>query len=631
MESRHYLVGTAGHVDHGKTELIRALSGMNTDRLKEEQQRGISIELGFAHTVLPSGREIGIVDVPGHERFVRQMLAGAGGMDVVLLVIAADEGVMPQTREHLDILTLLEIPRGLVVLNKIDLVDEEWLELIKDEVREDLKDSVFDKAPVCPVSATTGEGVPELKRLIDQLLDEVESKNADGPVRLPLDRVFSIQGFGTVVTGTLYSGRLQLGQDVAVEPAHLMSKVRSLQVHGHKVEQAQAGQRVAVNLAGLEVSEVEKGAVLVTPHVFRVGTILDIKVQSLISTDKPIVQRQRLRFHLGTAEILGRIHLLDREELNPGEEGYAQILLESPVLAAAKDRFVLRFYSPAHTIAGGKVLGVAEFKHKRYKDSVLSRLRLMDQGNPLELLERELSEPKGLPDLAGHFQLPQDQLQQLMEELKEKGRIELWLESSQSLYWSKAAAQAWRIRLLEVVSNYVLSFPLRRGIGREELKTRLRVTWPHPLWQAVLEQGAEAGYYRLSGGKILPPEELPLPPRLIKPLSCLSERWASTRLMPPDLESVAVECQIRRQDAGEYAQFLCESGEWILANGFYFTRVALEDAETALVRHLKERGEVSVAEVRELWQTSRKYAVPLLEYFDQKHVTRRQGDKRVGY
>ncbi|MHB1652539.1 MAG: selenocysteine-specific translation elongation factor [Desulfitobacteriaceae bacterium] len=631
MENKNYLVGSAGHVDHGKTEMIRALSGIDTDRLKEEKQRGISIELGFAHMVLPSGREVGIVDVPGHERFVRQMLAGAGGMDIVLLVIAADEGIMPQTREHLDILTLLKIPRGIVVLNKIDLVDLEWLELMKEEVREGLKDTAFAEAPLCPVSAVTGEGISELKEMIDQLLNQVESKKVSGPTRMPLDRVFSIQGFGTVVTGTLYNGTVEIGQDVAIEPAHLISKVRSLQVHGQKVSSAQAGQRVAVNLAGLEVAEVEKGAVLVAPNSFQVGNILDLKVQSLSSVDKPIVQRQRLRFHLGTAEILGRIHLLDREEIAPGEEGYAQIILESPVLAAPKDRFVLRFYSPARTAAGGEVLGVAEFKQKRFKESVLAVMRLKDQGNPLDLLERELSEPKSLSEVAGQFHIALTELEEWLQELEEFKRVEVWTEDNQSLYWGKTAAEAWRVKLLEAVRGYSKAYPLRGGIGREELKSKMGVSWPHHLWQAVLELGAERGYYRLAGGKILPPEEVQVPPHLAKQVACLVARWHTSGLMPPELEMAAAECQIQRRDAGEFAQYLCDTAEWTAVNGLYFTSEALEEAKRKLFQYLQVHAEVSVAEVRELWGTSRKYTVPLLEYFDQQHITRRAGDKRVLY
>lgn len=631
MENRHYLVGTAGHVDHGKTELIRALSGIETDRLKEEKQRGISIELGFAHMILPSGREVGIIDVPGHERFVRQMLAGAGGMDIVLLVIAADEGIMPQTKEHLEILTLLEIPRGIVVLNKIDLVDNEWLDLMIEEIKEQLHETAFVNAPICPVSSLTGEGMLQLKQVIDGLLDEVESKKANGPARMPLDRVFSIQGFGTVVTGTLYSGTLHLGQDVAIEPAHLLSKVRSLQVHGEKVTSVQAGQRVAVNLAGVEVAEVEKGAVLATPQAFRVGNILDIKVQVLPSVEKPIIQRQRLRFHLGTAEILGRIHLLDREELQAGEEGYAQIILEVPVLAAPNDRFVFRFYSPAHTIAGGKVLGVSEFKQKRCREPVLSLMKMKDQGNPLELLERELAEPKTVTEIKDIFHLTSDETESLLQELEKDNRVEVWLQDSQTLFWSKRPAEIWREKLLNNVRTYLKANPLRIGIGREELKNRMGVQWPHHLWQSILEQGAERGYCRLAGGKIQPPEGVELSPELARQAACLTRHWQKAGLMPPDLEAIGAECQIRNRDTAEFALFLCDTGKWIAISGFYFASKSLEDGKKKLLEYLQTHGEVSVAEVRELWGTSRKYAVPLLEYFDQQHITRRVGDKRVAF
>ena len=626
---RHYLIGTAGHVDHGKTELIRALSGMDTDRLKEEKQRGISIELGFAHMDLPSGRVVGIVDVPGHERFVRQMLAGAGGMDVVLLVIAADEGIMPQTREHLDILSLLAIPRGIVVLNKIDLVDDEWLELVEEEIKEQLVGTPFADASIFKVSALTGSGIPELKQGIDTVLDAVESKKAAGPARLPLDRVFSVAGFGTVVTGTLYSGSLEVGQDIAVEPSHRVVKIRSLQVHGQKVSQAQAGQRVAVNLAGVEVAEVAKGAVLAEPHAFQVGNILDIKVQTLASMDKPLTQRQRVRFHLGTAEILGRIHLLDCEEIQPGEVGYAQILLEEPVLAAPRDRFVLRFYSPAHTIAGGQILGVAEFKYKRFREAVLSVLRLKDQGNPQELLLRELREPKTLNELVGVFHVARQDIEEWLSALQERGSLEVWLEDTQPHYWAAETAAAWRQKLIDTVKGYVKANPLRRGIGREELKNRLGVTWPHPLWQALLEEGAKRGYYFLDGGKIRPAEAEKLPPIVAQRLKCLVERWHSAGMTPPDLLSGALACQISQSECNEYAGYLCETGEWTAVGGIYFSRQALAEAQASLVNYLKEHREAAVSDIRELWGISRKFAVPLLEYFDEQHITRRLGDKRT--
>ncbi|KUO73527.1 MAG: translation elongation factor [Desulfosporosinus sp. BRH_c37] len=631
MHERHYLVGTAGHVDHGKTELIRALSGMETDRLKEEKQRGISIELGFAHMILPSGRQIGIVDVPGHERFVRQMLAGASGMDIVLLVIAADEGIMPQTQEHLDILTLLDIPRGIVVINKVDLVDEEWLDLMEEEIREKLQETAFHKAPICRVSALVGVGIPSLRQTIDGLLSEVESKKSSGPVRMPIDRVFSIQGFGTVVTGTLHSGTVKLGQELAIEPGHILAKVRSLQVYKNKVSAAEAGQRVAVNLAGVDVAEVERGSVLVMPNVFKVGKILDIKVLNLSSADKPLTQRQRVRFHLGTKEILGRIHLLDQNELPPGQEGFAQILLEEPLIASSGDRFVLRFYSPTHTIAGGKVLGIAEFKQKRFKESVIAQMRMKDRGDPLDLLEREMSEPRTGSDLTARLHITSSELEVSLKALEDSERLEIWLEDETALYWGKASAEIWRSKLINMIRAYERSNPLRIGISREELKTRLGISWTHRRWQTILEQGSVRGFYRISGSKVQTNEGAEIPIDILKCLEALRAKWQIAGLTPPDLTSTAETCGILKSEVPEYAQYMCETGEWVHIEQFYFRQKDLEQAKERLIEFLKEHGETGVSEVREMWGTSRKYTVPVLEFFDNQKITKRNGDKRKLY
>ncbi|KGK89405.1 translation elongation factor [Desulfosporosinus sp. HMP52] len=629
MGERHYLVGTAGHVDHGKTELIRALSGMDTDRLKEEKQRGISIELGFAHMLLPSGRQVGMIDVPGHERFVRQMLAGASGMDVVLLVIAADEGIMPQTQEHIDILTLLGIPRGIVVINKADLVDNEWLDLMDEEIHNKLKDTAFNQAQICRVSSLTGQGINDLRDIIDNLLSEVESKKSTGPVRMPIDRVFSIQGFGTVVTGTLHSGTIELGQELAIEPSNILSKVRSLQVYNKKVNFAGAGQRVAVNLAGVDVSEVVRGSVLVKPKTFKVGNILDLKVTNLATAEKPLVQRQRVRFHIGTTEILGRLHLLEHKEINPGGEGFAQILLEEPVLAAPGDRFVLRFYSPTFTIAGGKILDVSGLKLKRFKESVLAQLRIKDQGDPLDLLEREMDEPRSAKDLANRLHVNLDDLVGNLKSLEEQERLEIWSEDDAALYWAKKAAETWREKLLKVVRANEQEFPLRGGISREELKTRLGILWNHRRWQMILEQGSAREYYKISGSKVQTNEGAQIPLSIMKKLNDLRSLWQTIKLTPPELGSAAEKCGIGKAEIQEYAGYLCDQGEWVFISGFYFKSEDIQKARQNLIELLGLKGEVGVADVRELWETSRKYTVPLLEYFDQQRVTQRKGDKRI--
>lgn len=631
MKKRHYLVGTAGHVDHGKTKLIRALTGIETDRLKEEQQRGISIELGFAHLSLPSGRDVGIVDVPGHEKFIRQMLAGATGMDMVLLVIAADEGIMPQTREHLDILTLLGVSRGIVVINKIDLVDTDWLEFIQEEVREGLKGTVFEQAPIYPVSANNGQGIPELIQGIDQTIDEVETKTTSGPVRLPVDRVFSIQGFGTVVTGTLHNGTVRMGQEVAIEPQHILAKVRSIQVHNEKVEEAEAGQRVAVNLAGVNLSDIDRGAVVITPGEYPHGNVLDLKIYNMKSAEKPMVQRQRVRFHIGTVEVLGRVHLLEQEEIQPGEEGYAQILLEEPVVAAAQDRFVIRFYSPAVTIAGGKILGVAEAKRKRFNEKVLAQLRMRDQGDPMVLLERELTEPHTLKELEKSFQLENQELQNFLDQLLQKEKVEVWEEDEAPLYWQKEAAESWREKLNQELSLYLKSYPLRLGIGREELKTKLGIKWSQRRWQNILEEGAKRAYFSLKGSKVMPQNKQEFPEGILKKLECLRRHWQAAGLLVPAPENGAQECGVSKNELAEYTGYLVERGEWISIEGLFFTVESLNKAEDQLRRFLDDQGGVAVGEIGEVWGTSRKYTVPLLEYFDRLKVTRRQGDKRVSY
>ncbi|NLC77525.1 MAG: selenocysteine-specific translation elongation factor, partial [Clostridia bacterium] len=414
----YIIVGTAGHVDHGKTVLVNALTGVNTDRLKEERERGISIELGFAPLTLPNGQKIGLVDVPGHERFIRQMLAGVGGMDLVMLVIAADEGVMPQTQEHLDIINLLQIKKGLVVVTKKDLVEDDWLELVLEDIRETLRGSVLEESPIIPVSAVTGEGMERLKQALEQLVAETPAKSAAGKVRLPIDRVFSITGFGTVVTGTLWTGTIKVGDTLELQPEGLQVRVRTLQVHGQKVEVAKAGQRVAVNLAGIETGELSRGSTLLTPGTLVPSYRIDLQLH-LLAKAPAMENRQRVRIHLGTGEVLGRVVLLDREELSPGDTAFAQLQLEEALVAEKKDRLVIRSYSPMHTIAGGLVIDPAAPRHRRFEEKVLQTLATRLEGTPAELALEALVRV-GLP-LAGAELAKESNLEQreLTESLNE--------------------------------------------------------------------------------------------------------------------------------------------------------------------------------------------------------------------
>jgi selenocysteine-specific elongation factor len=368
---KHIVMGTAGHVDHGKTALIKGLTGVDTDRLKEEKERGITIELGFASLTLPDGLVLGVVDVPGHERFVRNMVAGAAGIDLVAMVIAADEGVMPQTREHLQICNLLGIRKGLVALAKVDLVDQEWLALVQEDVREFLRGTFLEGAPIVPVSSLTGEGFPELRETIARVAGEVETEADAGLFRLPVDRVFTMKGFGTVVTGTLLSGQVRIGEEVEFAPTGLRTRVRGIQVHNRPQEVAEAGQRTAVNLQGVEKATIERGHVLAAPETLPASRRLDVSFRLLPGAARKLKNRTLIRLHTGTSEIMARVILLDRDDLEPGGEAYAQIVPEEPVTVVAGDRFVARSYSPVTTIGGGIILDPLPGKHKRFSEKIL--------------------------------------------------------------------------------------------------------------------------------------------------------------------------------------------------------------------------------------------------------------------
>ena len=384
---KQIILGTAGHIDHGKTALVRALTGIDTDRLKEEKERGITIELGFAHLELPGGQHLGVVDVPGHEKFVKNMVAGATGIDIVALVIAADEGVMPQTREHMEICTLLGVRHGLVALTKVDLVDEEMLELAQEDIREFARGSFLEDAPILPVSAVSGQGLPEFIAALDRLSRQVPDRPASSLFRLPVDRVFSMKGFGTVITGTLVSGRVQVGDPIMIYPTGITSKVRGIQVHNLSVNAAEAGQRTAVNFQGLDKEAIRRGDVLASPLALKPSYMVDVHFRYLASTTKPMKNRTRVRFHTGTSEILGNLILLEQDELAPGRETVAQLRLDAPVAVVKGDHFVVRSYSPVRTTGGGQVLNPIPPKHKRFKPEIIAGLKSILQSSPEQLID----------------------------------------------------------------------------------------------------------------------------------------------------------------------------------------------------------------------------------------------------
>lgn len=622
-------------MDHGKTALIRAMTGVDTDRLKEEKERGISIELGFASLTLPGGRSAGIVDVPGHERFIKNMLAGAGGFDLVLLVVAADEGVMPQTREHLDIIQLLQVKKGVVVLTKCDLVDEEWLGLVKDDVRDFLKDTVLDDAPVITVSAVTGEGIPQLLETIEQIAEETQPRIGTGLPRLPVDRVFSITGFGTVVTGTLHSGALHVGDAVEVQPQGLTSRVRTIQVHGQKVDAAQAGQRVAVNLAGLEVEQIERGSVVAGPKKVIPSLRLDVRLLLLKSAVKTLKNRARVRFYLGTRETLGRVVLLDREELAAGSLAYAQIELEEATVAAKGDRFVIRSYSPMRTIGGGTVIDpLPKRKHKRFRQEVLGALETRERGTPSEIVEHYL---QGTPDLliptgvAAGTGLQEKEVEEAVAELVRENRIKRICGEGKTCLVSIDVYTRWVEEIKSLLVSYHSGFPLREGYPKEELRSRRFQTINNKAFQLLLMEMEKDGFLQVMPQSVALKSFNPSPnDDLEKTMQKIREMMKEAVFQPPSWADLSKSAGLSESSGTELLQYLLRTGELVrIAEELYFLKDVLLEAREKVVGFLREKGEITVGEVRDLLQTSRKYALPLLEYFDREKLTRRVGDKRL--
>ncbi|HBX22036.1 MAG TPA: selenocysteine-specific translation elongation factor [Desulfotomaculum sp.] len=630
---KHIIIGTAGHVDHGKTVLVKALTGTDTDRLKEEKERGISIELGFAYLKLPGGLNAGIIDVPGHERFIKNMLAGVGGIDLVLLVIAADEGIMPQTREHLEIIQLLQVARGAVVLTKKDLVDQEWLDMVQEEVDEFLQGTVLGNAPVLAVSAVTGEGMDELVQVIDQLTVGAEKRKFAGPPRLPVDRVFTVTGFGTVATGTLLSGALHVGENLQLFPGERVSRVRTLQVHGLKVETAQAGQRVAVNLTGVDTDSVNRGDVLAPPGSLRPTHRLDVKLQLLDSAPKELKHRARVRVYLGTAEILGRVILLDREELQPGSEAYIQLQLETPVAVAKSDHFVIRSYSPMRTVGGGLVVDPAPARHRRNRPEVLEALATAEKGTPAELAGQQLETGDRLytnAEVAAGTGMDKETVTAALAELVASGQASLINSEGELYYLAAGIMSRWQQTIRQALEEYHRKFPLREGYPREELRSRFFAKLNSKQFNLLLSHLEQAGQLSGTSQSVSVKDFKPQPtPGQQEMINRLVESFVGQMYQPPAWEEAAQGAGLKG-DNQEYLNYLLARNVLVkIADGMYFHHRAIEQAVSAIREHLAKHNELSLGEMRDLLQTSRKYTLPLLEYMDRIKITRRVGDTRV--
>lgn len=632
---KHIIIGTAGHIDHGKTTLIRALTGRNTDRLKEEQNRGISIELGFTYFDLPSGKRAGIVDVPGHEKFIKNMLAGVIGMDIVILVIAADEGVMPQTKEHLSILQLLGIKSGFIVLTKTDLVEDEWLELVKDDVMTTVKGTFLEGTPIISVSSTKGIGIEKVINTIDTLAEEIEERDEEGRPRLPVDRVFTIPGFGTVVTGTLISGTFNVGDEVQVFPGNKKSRIRSLQVHDEDTNIAYAGQRVAMNLAGFKKQDVSRGDVIAPVNSMKSTMMLDAKVKILEDIPKIIENRSRLRLYIGTKEVLFRIVLLDKDYMTPGDTGYAQFRLEEPIVAKRGDKFILRFYSPMFTIGGGEVLEPNPAKKKRFEESSIEELKIKETGQFKDILERIiLDKSKEFPtikDISTHTVMSEEEIIKEVEKLECENKVSCISQSKDLYVIHNKYIEELRYEIEKLLQNFHNTKPLKAGISKEEIKSKFFRNAKPKIVDNLFSILAKSGnivqkndIVYMKDFKIIYTE------KQIEILEIISALFKERRFIPPKLGEIIEEIKYDEKDVSQVFESLVDSGEIIKINeDMYLLKDTYNQALNLLMDYLHENETITVSQYRDLLNTNRKNSIILLEYFDQNKVTERVGDTRV--
>ena len=633
------VVGTAGHVDHGKSTLIQALTGIDPDRLREEKERGMTIDLGFAWLRLPGGQEVSVVDVPGHERFIHNMLAGVGGIDIALLVVAADEGIMPQTREHLAILDLLGIPGGAIALTKSDLVDEEWLELVRTDVEDTVAGTVLEGAPIVAVSSTTGAGLDQLVGELERLLARERARPNTGKPRLPIDRVFTMAGFGTVVTGTLVDGELRVGQDIQIQPSRRRARIRGLQSHKKKVEHVPAGTRVAVNLTGVDRDELARGEVVTAPGTLQGTRLVDVRLRLLESVPKPLPHNVALTFHTGAAETTARAAFLDRQRLEPGQTAWAQLRLGDEVAVAKGDLFIVRLPSPSLTVGGGTIVEPHPRRHRRFQERVLERLAVLEQGSPEEVLLQQLQarEPAELAQLIGQTGLGSEEGREVVSRLVEAGDV-MALEprggngtttriTPQTLLVSRAGGERLIDQVTGGLAAYHRTFSLRPGMPKEELRTRLGLD--SRLFARLLARLLAEGLVAEDGPFLrLPNHQVRFTHEQQGQVDRMLEALRRGGAAPPDRD----ELEARFGVSPELTQALIDRGDLVeVAADLVYPSDVYNALVEEIMAAIRQRGRITVAGVRDLFGTSRKYALALLGHLDERKVTRRVGDDRVLY
>lgn len=626
---KNVILGTAGHIDHGKTTLIKALTGRETDNLKEEKQRGISINLGFTYFDLPSKKRVGIVDVPGHEKFIKNMLAGACGIDIVLLVVAADEGVMPQTVEHLDILNYLGVKKGIIVLTKCDLVDEDFISLVKDEVKEKTKGLFIENAPIVEVDSVSGRGLEELVKKIDEISEDIEEKKIDAPARMSIDRVFSLKGFGTIVTGTLIEGKISIDDEMTIYPSEKKVKVRNLQVHGCDVKTAYAGQRTAINLSNIKVSEIQRGDVIAETGSVEESMMIDVNISLVEHCKKSLKHWDRIRVFHGTKQILCRIVPLNEDEIPYGESGYAQLRLEEKIVAKKGDRFIIRSYSPMDTIGGGIIIDTAPKKHKIYDESVIETLRIKEKGELKDIIEEylklNLSNYITLKDLISYTGDKEEYVKEGLDVLIKENKV----IPVNKYYLHISHYNKLKDKTMDILNKYHKQYRLRKGILKEELRSRVDSKLKVKDMDIILNKMDEDKQIKVRDNLVSNYEFEVVFNQ--KQLSIKKEIENITR-------KNKLRCLVTKDEICNKNKFYEEVLEALIGDTiqklddtYYVDKDIYENMKNELINYLKQNNQITVAQFRDITNSNRKTSIAILEHFDRNRITKRIDDKRVLY
>ncbi len=630
LAKKHIVIGTAGHIDHGKSALIKSLTGTDPDRLKEEKERGMTTDLGFAFY----GDDVTIIDVPGHEKFVRHMLAGASTIDFVIFVIAADDGVMPQTIEHFEILKLLQIKKGIIVVTKIDLVDKEHLDIVIDDINAVTKDSFLQDAPIIPVSNETKEGIEQLKTVLNEMINKTETKRDRGVFYMPIDRCFTMKGFGTVIAGTVLSGKVSIGDTVELLPQNKQLKIRGIEVHNKKVQEVGTGYRAAINIVGVEKEEIERGNVIAQPGYFKPSLFMNGSLY-LLNSAPPLKSFTRIRLHIGTSEIIARIVILEKKAMEPGEKAMIQLRLETPAVCDIGDRFVIRTYSPPTTIGGGVILEPRAQKIKGYDEETIEHLQKIETQEPIVLVEENLNQsftiPQKIDDIAKDVNLTIDRVRELVNELVNKN-MALIVDEKRSLYYSQKNFLELERRIQEIIGDFHHANPTLIGIPRIELISKLPKGIDNALFNFTLQRLKEEKKIKITDdGKIsIFDFKIALDQQLAEMAAKLERIFLDALFQPPEIETL-IQKHVGPADVIKKAyRYLLDNGTLIyVGEGIAFHKNMVEQAKTKLINFLKAHKEIRVAEFRDLINASRKYALPLLIYFDTKGVTIKRGEVRV--